>query len=278
MRQNAATAIESCVICGGHPLAPLIAIGSWSVQECRQCGHGVVSPFPDEEKLSELYNSTYFRERYHEPLRRDSPAFARRIRQEAHRIRFVKRFCRGGRLLDVGCGCGYFLLAAREAGLDPVGTDLTAANRCYIESELGEKLLVGELTGLPLEAETFDVITLWHTLEHHPDPASSVQQCLRWLKRDGVLIVEVPNHDTIDARKYGPKWPNWDLPFHLHHFTERSLKRLLQTAGAHVLTVKTYHSEYIRQQVARTGILKPLARLIAAQYKGGGVLMACRKR
>jgi len=228
--------------------------------------------------LSNLYDKTYFAERYHEPPRHNDSTFTKRIRQEGHRIRFVNRFYKQGRLLDIGCGCGYFLFAAQKAGLQAMGTDVTEANRHYIESELGGKLLVGELEHIPVDPGTFDVITLWHTLEHHPNPAATVRQCFQWLKRKGVLIVEVPNHESIDAKQYGTSWPNWDLPFHLHHFSEESLRRLLQNSGAKVLAVKTYHSQYIRQRLARTGILKPFARLIATWYKGDGVLMACQKQ
>lgn len=278
MQHHAIETTARCLVCGGDSFAPLISIGAWTVQKCGQCGHGVVSPFPDYKQLAKLYDDAYFTKRYHEPLRRDNPAFTKRIRQEAHRVRFVKRFCRHGHLLDVGCGSGYFLFAARQAGFHPVGTDLTETNRRYIESELGEHLLVGDLETLPVAAETFDVITLWHTLEHHPDPAGSVRQCLRWLKKDGTLIVEVPNHDSIDAQRYGAQWPNWDLPFHLHHFTEESLRRLLQeVVGLRVVAVKNYRSDYVREKVTRTGILAPFARLIARWYKGSGVLMACRR-
>ena len=273
-----ANAIEKCIICGNLPLSHLITIGPWSVLECRECGHGVLEPFPDRKELSWLYDNAYFTERYLGPLRRNDSTFTKRIRQEGHRIRFVNRFYKQGRLLDIGCGCGYFLFAAQKAGLQTIGADVTEANRRYIESELDGELLVGELEHLPVEPETFDVITLWHTLEHHPNPAATVQQCLRWLKKKGVLIVDVPNHDSIDAKRYGTSWPDWDLPFHLHHFSEESLRRLLQNAGAKVLTVKTYHSQYIRQRLTHTGILKPFARLIATWYKGGAVLMACQKQ
>ena len=272
------TTTTSCVVCGARAFSPVITIASWSVIECKECGHGVVANAPPQQDLESLYDKVYFTTRYHSPLGPNGPAFARRIRQETHRIRFVNRFFRKGRLLDIGCGNGYFLFAARKAGLQAVGFDVTETNRHYIESELGGELLVGDVKSLPLAPDSFDVITLWHTLEHHQSPSDTIQQCLQWLKKKGVLIVEVPNHHSIDARKYGPTWPNWDLPFHLHHFSEGSLRRLLQQAGLPIIAKKTYHSEYIRERLNETVVLKPFARMIASWYRGGSLLVACRRQ
>lgn len=267
-----------CMVCGGDHLRPVVVSGPWTVLECQRCRHGVVSPFPDQERLSKLYDSDYFQERYLAPISPGTPAFARRIRQEEHRLRWARKYGKQGRLLDIGCGCGYFLSAAKQGGMEVVGTDVTGANRGYLEQKLQVDFVEGELANLPFADETFAVITLWHTLEHHVNPAATIGQCLSWLKKNGALVVEVPNHDSVDARRYGEKWSDWDLPFHLHHFSQESLRRLLEDAGGQVVAVKTYHSHWLRERLRRTILLAPLARPLARLFTGGSVLMVCKRR
>lgn len=270
--------MEACPVCGNHKLSLIVEIDSWRVLECDACRHGVVSPFPSSEHLSQLYNSDYFVERYLQLFSRADPAFGNRIRHEEHRVRFVKKICRSGSLLDIGCGCGYFVYAAQQGGLQACGSDVVDVNRSYIEEELGCKFLVGALADLPVPEGSLDILTMWHTLEHHPDPAASIRQCWRWLKPSGVLIVEVPNHDSFDARHLGASWPDWDLPFHLHHFSAASLRCVLENAGGEVMATKTYHSQIIRKRLSRTVLLAPFARMIASLLQGGSVLMACRQK
>ncbi len=241
--------------------------------ECANCGHGITSPFPDQTS----YDTAYFRQRYAEPLRPGSREFLRRIRQEAHRVRFVRKHQRQGRLLDIGCGPGYFLYAAAKAGFMVNGSDITESNAPYITTELGLPFYHGRLEQLDFPPAFFDVITLWHTLEHHPDPRQSLRQCMAWLRQDGILAVEVPNHASLDARRYGAAWPNWDLPFHLHHFSAASLRLLTAAMGLRIIAEKNYHSEYIKDRLRRTIVLRPLARLIARAFAGGSILVACRK-
>lgn len=103
-----------------------------------------------------------------------------------------------GRLLDVGCGPGEFLMQARAAGWDAVGVELTDDTVALARERTGLRVLAGDLTNEELiRPASFDVVTLWGVLEHLPDPAGMLDACRRILRPDGVLMLETPNAQAL---------------------------------------------------------------------------------
>jgi 2-polyprenyl-3-methyl-5-hydroxy-6-metoxy-1,4-benzoquinol methylase len=268
---------DPCIICNNSHFTLLTQKGEWSVYRCNRCGLGVTEPLLEERALVDLYNQTYFLSHYDRGYGKHTPEFKKRIRQEKHRISFIGRSRKKGRLLDIGCGKGYFLYMASRSGYRAEGLDITDINESYIENELGIPMSVQAASSMNYPENTFDIITMWHALEHHRDPVSFLEKCLKWLKQDGDLVIEVPNHECIDAKKQGPDWPNWDLPFHLYHFTPKSLAVLTRKSGLKIIQKKTYHSEYIKRALGSHRMLKPFSRLIARLYTGGSLAVICRK-
>jgi len=117
----------------------------WSVFKCAGCGLGVLDPRPDREELGRLYEKEYFDSQYREGLRPGSPEMRRRISQEDHRIRFFRRFKKRGLVVDIGCGMGYFLYAARQAGYDVTGVDISDHAASYVRDELGIPMRIGHI-------------------------------------------------------------------------------------------------------------------------------------
>ncbi len=110
-------------------------------------------------------------------------------------------------------------------------------------------MITGELNEVDLLAADFDVITMWHSLEHDSDPKNAIIRSKKWLKEDGILIIDVPNYEGTDAQKYGEHWNGWDLPYHFYHFTFETLKALLETCGFRVIKTKDYHSEAVKMNL-----------------------------
>lgn len=268
----------TCIICNNSDFTLLTQKGEWSVHRCNRCGLGVTKPLLDERALVDLYDQAYFSSHYDRGYEKHTPEFKKRITQEKHRINFIGESRKKGRLLDIGCGKGYFLYLAALSGYRAEGLDITDINKSYIENELGIPLSVQAANSMNYPENTFDIITMWHTLEHHREPISLLEKCLQWLKQDGDLVIEVPNHECVDAKKQGPDWPNWDLPYHLYHFTANSLEVLIQKFGLEIIKKKTYHSEYVKRALGNHRALKPFSRLIARLYIGGGLAILCSKR
>jgi 2-polyprenyl-3-methyl-5-hydroxy-6-metoxy-1,4-benzoquinol methylase len=270
-------AAASCILCGGPERDLLIRQREWTVYRCGACGLGFLDPRPDASELGDLYRDGYFDDQYGHGLAFGSPEMQKRLSQESHRIRFFRRVKKSGKVLDIGCGMGYFLLACRDAGYDVEGMDISADSAAYVRREMEIPVAVGAIDGIDYPPESFDIITMWHFLEHTSDPRPYLQKAGQWLKRDGVLVVDVPNYAGTDARKTWARWKGWQLPCHLYHYTPETLKRLLANHGFGTVRSKSYLSEHVKEKLERTLVLKPFARLIARCYSGHSFAVVAQK-
>ena len=259
---------QSCILCSGEKRSILFQKGEWQVRVCDACGLGVLDPRPSAETLDRLYSQEYCEEHFVEGGEPGSAAFAKRISLEDHRIRFFRKFKKQGRVLDIGCGYGYFLAACREKGYQVHGLDFSEWAVRHARERLALDITVGPMDQVDLAEHSFDVVTMWHCLEHTPDPAAALMQIRRWLKADGLLVVDVPNRQGTDARKTWDDWVGWSLPYHLYHFTPGSLTQLLAQQGFTVIRSKNYHSESVKAALRPIPVLGLFARLVAKMYSG----------
>jgi 2-polyprenyl-3-methyl-5-hydroxy-6-metoxy-1,4-benzoquinol methylase len=131
-----------------------------------------------------------------------------------------------GRVLDIGAGTGAFLNEMRAAGWDITGLEPDPGARLMAMEKY--KLEFREPSALFTTADSgYDVITLWHVLEHVHDLHSYIRQIRQLLKPGGVLILALPNYTSVDAVKYGIHWAAYDVPRHLYHFSPTAVKKLL---------------------------------------------------
>ena len=130
-------------------------------------------------------------------------------------------------LLDIGAGTGSFLESAKQNGWNVYGIEPGKKAR-----DLAKKkgLKLKESLDL-MEKRRFQVITLWHVLEHLPDLESQIKKITSLLEKDGTLIIAVPNFQSYDARYYKEYWAAYDVPRHLSHFSQLSIKKLFSKNG-----------------------------------------------
>ena len=134
------------------------------------------------------------------------------------------------RLLDVGAGRGRFVASARAAGYDAEGVEPTERGVIAARA-LGVELRQARLEDTAVAPESLDAITAWHVLEHLDDPAGAVGRMAGWLRPGGVLLIGVPNLDSLQARWSGARWYHLDLPRHRTHFTPAGLRALIVGQG-----------------------------------------------
>lgn len=135
-------------------------------------------------------------------------------------------------LLDIGCASGEFLAIMRGYDQWPLlGMDISpkAVHRAYKRS--GLPVWVGDVPRLPLPDESVGTVTLWHVLEHLPQPLMALQEIARVLRPDGVLALACPMVDSYEAKLFGRYWSGYDVPRHLFAYSRRTLPRLLRNAG-----------------------------------------------
>jgi len=269
---------ELCILCGARDREALIKLGSWNVYKCSSCGLGFLDPRPSEEDMAELYNKEYCEEHFTAGGKLNSAEFKKRLSLETHRVQFFKKIKKEGKVLDVGCGYGYFLAACRTYGYDVHGLDISGWASQHATEKLGLSITFGLINTAELPRQSFDIITMWHFLEHTPNPRKAILKAKDWLKNDGVLIIDVPNYEGTDARKNWKEWIGWDLPYHLYHFTPQTLKELLKICGFYVVKTKNYHSETVKVALKRIPVVNIFARLISKMYSGHSIAVVAKRR
>lgn len=268
---------EACLLCGATDKEPLHQQGEWKIYRCRKCGLGVLEPRPSAAELDSLYRNSYFVTRYDEGAAVGSEAMRKRLSWEAHRIRFFHPFLKNGRVLDIGSGRGYFLLACRERGYEVEGFDVSDDAAEYVRNTLKIPVTTGKIDDVPFKEGSFDVVTIWHALEHMENPRTYLEGARRWLRPGGLLVVDVPNYLSTDALRYGDAWDGWSLPYHFFHFTPESLDKLLAQHGFTVIRRKTYHSEWVKNRLRKIPVISLFARLIAKLFPGTSYAVVARK-
>lgn len=128
----------------------------------------------------------------------------------------------GKKLLDYGSGTGDFLKAANETSWDGEGLEVNEQART-VANKKGLKIFKAQSQ---IEQGRYDVITLWHVLEHLNDPGEMAKWLSKHLSERGVLIIAVPNFKSWDAKFYGHHWAAYDVPRHLWHFSKESIQTL----------------------------------------------------
>jgi len=225
--------------------------GTQQVVICQDCGLEYVNPRLRSEQVLSAYSNAVD-ELYAE-------AGPGRLATFRRGLSLVGKFCPNrGRLLDVGCACGFFVRAAQDAGWEAEGVEPSRWSAEYGREKLGVRIFPGTLREARFPAESFDAVTMWDVLEHTADPLSELKEVHRILKPGGVLVVNYPNVGSLLARLAGRNWWFY-LSVHLYYFTPRTLGQLLQRAGFQ-----------IRAHRRHTQVL-PLGHLIkvASIYVGG---------
>ncbi|WP_338409672.1 class I SAM-dependent methyltransferase [uncultured Flavobacterium sp.] len=139
-----------------------------------------------------------------------------------------------GSLLDIGAGTGDFLIQAKASGWNTLGVE---------PNEKAKKISLSKGVRFAksledLENNTFDVITMWHVLEHVPNLKHQIKTLKRLLKPNGTIIIAVPNYKSFDAKYYKSFWAAFDVPRHLWHFSKISIQKLVEKENLKLVKVK----------------------------------------
>ncbi|WP_068596669.1 class I SAM-dependent methyltransferase [Vaginella massiliensis] len=144
------------------------------------------------------------------------------------KYKVVERHATGKKILDYGCGVGDFLAYMKQKGFEVEGFEPNATALEIARRKLGN-LVTNE--SIIQRKQQYDVITLWHVLEHIPNRDEIFQSLIDHLTPDGILVVALPNHNSYDAKFYGKYWAAYDVPRHLWHFDPESMKRYVSFFG-----------------------------------------------
>lgn len=227
-----------CPVCNNTQFLPFLvckdylASGqSFAIQQCDACGFRFTNPRPDETAIGSYYESEQYISHNDGSSGVISMAY-RTVRKYTleSKLQLVNKLHQGRRrLLDVGCGTGAFLETCKKVGWDIVGVEPDSDARAVSAKKLQVAIEpnLSALTGV----DSFDIISLWHVLEHMPSLGQTIPQLYELLTRTGTLLIAVPNSDSYDATYFKEYWAAYDVPRHLHHFTPSTIEPLFERYG-----------------------------------------------
>ena len=227
--------VLSCPICGSEEALPLLEILSAWMVRCGRCGLVYRNPLCPSGSLPPKFAG--------EPT---DLALEERVgeRRSRHFLRFLKVAGSPGKLLDLGCGYGFFLKLAQEAGWESIGVDVDPQAVTYAKNRLRVNALEGDLRDFHFPGGSFDLVTAWNALDFVPDPLDLLKEVHRVLKPGGHLFIRTPNATwqllnfrlTCLLRRLGlsavfDKRPYVTFIFHLTSFSRSTLRLLIEHAG-----------------------------------------------
>jgi SAM-dependent methyltransferase len=227
------TATRPCVVCAARERRDALTLDDgWRVLVCPSCGLRTLDPEPAPGGLVEVFDDGTI---YDGALSLRDDILAR------HRLTLasLERRVRPGRLLDVGCGLGFFLEAARGRGWEGTGIDPSPFSVEHVRS-MGFEAHRGLLHQVDLEPASFDAIALLQVIEHVLDPRELLAGCMRLLRPGGALLVATPNPRSLLAAAQRERFNYWIPPVHCVWYPPATLKRTLETSGYQRVRTSTW--------------------------------------
>jgi SAM-dependent methyltransferase len=243
--------MSACMACGSDRAAPLFlqtdrlyhtTSREFAVVRCESCGLARLDPQPSPEELRQYYPESYWFAPDGGAAGRLEETYRRAVLGD--HVRFVKSALRHssaqGPLLDVGSGGGLFLGMMRARGFRGVGLDVSPQAAGVAWRLQGVPSICALLEKAPFRPGAFAAITMFHVLEHLPDPRACLDAARNLLAPDGRLIVQVPNAASWQCRLLGRRWNGLDVPRHLFDYRDEDLEKLLDSRGFEVVRRKYF--------------------------------------
>lgn len=284
-----------CNLCGNAATQPFATVPDLLLERlnvtatlvrCTQCDLVYQNPRPTLSEMDQHYPPEYEPYTDHAEQRKSNWLLQKAIEYGIQkRCHFITKHKAGGRILDIGCAAGTFLLGMQAQGKwQTYGVEISPEVARIARKRHNLNVFTGTLEEAAFADQMFDAVTMWDVLEHVHDPTATLREIRRILKPDGLLLVRVPNLASWDAQLFGKTWAGLDAPRHLYVFTPDTLTQMLAQAGFRVanhscaiggyvtfaLSVRfwlsaRHRSAATKQRVSRI-LYHPLARLASAPF------------
>ncbi len=207
----------------------------FTIVSCETTNFLFTNPRPKEKDIFKYYDF----EDYISHTNKESDFISKlyqtvRSRSIKIKYRLISNLINSKKILDIGSGTGEFLSYMKSKGFETYGVEI--AKKARELSIKNHKLFVKDSI-LSLGENNFDVITMWHVLEHVYDLDGYMKKIKDLLNDKGILIVAVPNHKCFDQKFYGKHWAGWDAPLHLWHFDKESMRKLSNKYGFEISSI-----------------------------------------
>lgn len=225
----------------------------FQIHECQKCGLLFTEPRPAKDKIGAYYKSEEYYS-HQENKHGFIPKIYERIKtiNLKHKYNLATKGLPVGKMLEIGCGVGDFLHTMEQHGWECMGVEPSEEAK-----EIARKRMKAELFSPDdineMPDESFDLITMWHVLEHVDDLKWQVEQLSRLIKKGGRIVIAVPNYKSLDAQYYKELWAAYDVPRHLNHFNSKTIANIFKTKGLELkktdkLVWDAYYISYMSEQ------------------------------
>ena len=221
--------------------------------ECLNCGLSYTMPRPNKEKIGEYYKS----EEYYSH-QENKKGFIPRLYESVKKVNLKHKYnlatqgLNVGKMLDIGCGVGDFLHTAEAHGWKCTGVEPSEDAKAIAKTKTKANIINSEdMEKIP--DATFDLITMWHVLEHVDDLKWQIEQLHRLTKTKGRIVIAVPNYKSYDAQYYKELWAAYDVPRHLSHFNKNVLTKIFKSKNLELVRTDkliwdAYYISYMSEQ------------------------------
>ncbi len=219
------------MICKGTARSHLCTKNGFDLYRCSTCGLVRVDPLPEQAEIDRYYKEAYnqYRFSFNQPLA--DPA-----RRKSHNLAVLERFCTPSSLLDVGSAYGHFMQNAKSNGWNVQGVEPLNEARILTQSRFRLPVFPS-LHDAP--GNTYAAATLWHVIEHVPQPGEFLREVGAKLRKDGILALATPNIESLSAKATGTSWGWLSPPDHIILYSPATLRLLLEQNGFEVLHMET---------------------------------------
>jgi 2-polyprenyl-3-methyl-5-hydroxy-6-metoxy-1,4-benzoquinol methylase len=239
---------------------------SFILCKCSKCSLLFTNPRPDAESITSYYDfPEYFS--HEDKAKNLTQLIYQKVRNYSvkKKVKLISGFHEEGRLLDYGCGTGALLYEAKKQGWKVSGVEPNSKARTQANVKLKGKVKES-LGDLPRDKK-FDVITLFHVLEHIHEIKKTVKQLIKSLRSSGYMIIAVPNPESWDAQKYGNNWAGWDVPRHLYHFNTTAMENFAETFDLTLIEILPMKFDSYYVSLLSEGYLEPNQNLVTRYFK-----------
>lgn len=224
--------MRPCPNCQNSAFEPMYNVHLFSVVRCRQCSLVFLGNPPDEDTLYEHYHENTHIDFSEYTTHSRNSHIAELYAINEQRVNQILQLKPSGKLLDIGCGRGYFLKTAANHGFDVHGIDISGTAVQYASEKFLLRATCETLDDLLRSSKRYDIITLWHVLEHFLDPYTYLSKVNKLLNDLGICVIEVPNLRSLKFMLSRQKWKGGNHPlYHRTFFTSKTLQNALMRTG-----------------------------------------------
>jgi 2-polyprenyl-3-methyl-5-hydroxy-6-metoxy-1,4-benzoquinol methylase len=276
--------LSACPICNNTAFKPFLkakdyflTMEGFTIQQCLSCKFLFTNPRPEKEEIGKYYRSESYIS-HSDSTKGLINKIYQTIRSKTlnEKASWIYNHKKQGRVLDIGAGTGHFLNAMARKGYSVTGMEPEESARKIAKAQF-DLILYNELESIPDEGDRYDVITLWHVLEHVHELDATLKRIRSLVSDAGILVVAVPNPESYDAQKYGKYWAAYDLPRHLYHFTRETITKTLkpygfELSGSYPMKFDSYYVSMLSEKYksGKTNYLKAVQKGFLSNFHARG--------